>query len=92
MQIHKVSVQIDDTVRENSTLKRMCENRENEINALMASNREIERNNEIQAEENKNIALNLKNLKEERNRNEEECERLNKVLEESISTLKHLEK
>lgn len=58
----------------------------------MASNREIERNNEIQAEENKNIALNLKNLKEERNRNEEECERLNKVLEESISTLKHLEK
>ena len=70
----------------------MCENRENEINALMASNREIERNNEIQAEENKNIALNLKNLKEERNRNEEECERLNKVLEESISTLKHLEK
>ena len=87
-----MSVQIDDTVRENSTLKRMCENRENEINALMASNREIERNNEIQAEENKNIALNLKNLKEERNRNEEECERLNKVLEESISTLKHLEK
>lgn len=24
MQIHKVSVQIDETVRENSTLKRMC--------------------------------------------------------------------
>lgn len=41
MQIHKVSVQIDDTVRENSTLKRMCENRETEINALMSSNREI---------------------------------------------------
>jgi len=28
MQIHKASVQIDDTVRENSTLKRMCDNRE----------------------------------------------------------------
>jgi hypothetical protein len=24
MQIHKVTVQIDDTVRENATLKRMC--------------------------------------------------------------------
>ena len=28
MQIHKVSVQIDDAVREHSTLKRMCDNRE----------------------------------------------------------------
>lgn len=56
----------------------------------MSSNREIERNNEMQAEENRNIAMNLKNLKEERNRNEEECERLNKVLEENISTLKQL--
>jgi hypothetical protein len=39
MQIHKVTVQIDDTVRENSTLKRMCENRESEIASMMASNR-----------------------------------------------------
>jgi hypothetical protein len=39
MQIHKVTVQIDDTVRENSTLKRMCENRETEIASMMASNR-----------------------------------------------------
>ena len=58
----------------------------------MSSNREIERNNEIQIEENKNLSLNLKNLKEERNRNEEECERLNKLLEESVATLKQLEK
>ena len=41
MQIHKASVQIDDTVRENSTLKRMCDNRETQIAALIASNREI---------------------------------------------------
>jgi hypothetical protein len=39
MSIHKVTVQIDDTVRENSTLKRMCENREGEIASMMASNR-----------------------------------------------------
>ena len=58
----------------------------------MSSNREIERNNEIQIEENKNLSWNLKNLKEERNRNEEECERLNKLLEESVATLKQLEK
>ena len=58
----------------------------------MASNREIEKNNELQAEENKNMALNLKTLKEERNRAEEEADRLNKVLDESINTLKNLEK
>lgn len=38
------------------------------------------------------MALNLKSLKEERNRAEEEADRLNKVLDESISTLKNLEK
>lgn len=27
MQIHKMNVQIEDTIRENSTLKRICENR-----------------------------------------------------------------
>ena len=70
----------------------MCDNREAEISALMASNREIEKNNELQAEENKNMALNLKSLKEERNRAEEEADRLNKVLDESINTLKNLEK
>jgi hypothetical protein len=48
IQIHKVSVQIDDTIRENATLKRMCENRENEIENLMTSNREIEKKNELQ--------------------------------------------
>lgn len=64
MQIHKVSVQIDDTVRENTTLKRMCDNREAEIAALMASNREIEKTNELQAEENKNLVHTLKTLKD----------------------------
>ena len=92
MQIHKVTVQIDDTVRENTTLKRMCDNREAEISSLMQSNREIEKNNELQCEENKNLSLTLKSLKEERNRAEDEAEKLNKLLDESINTLKHLEK
>jgi peptidoglycan hydrolase CwlO-like protein len=28
MQVHKVNAQIEDTQRENNTLKRMCDNRE----------------------------------------------------------------
>ena len=59
IQIHKSSVQIDDTIRENATLKRMCENRENEISSLMASNREIEKNNELQLEENHGLTANV---------------------------------
>ena len=50
MQIHKVSIQIEDTVRENSTLKKMCDNRSAEITELITSNREMEKNNEIQIE------------------------------------------
>lgn len=69
MQIHKVSVQIEDTLRENSTLKRMCENREQEISSLMTSNREIEKANDLQQEENRNLSVNLKQLKEERTKN-----------------------
>jgi hypothetical protein len=49
-------------VRENSTLKRMCENREQEISSLVNTNREIEKNNELQQEENKSLAINVKVL------------------------------
>ena len=28
IQIHKASAQVEDTIRENATLKRMCDNRE----------------------------------------------------------------
>lgn len=72
MQIHKVNIQIDDTARENSTLKKMCENRSAEITELMTSNREMENNNDIQLEENKNLSSTLKTIKEERNKAEEE--------------------
>ena len=39
MQIHKVNLQIEDVIRENTTLKRMCENRETEITSLINANR-----------------------------------------------------
>jgi hypothetical protein len=35
----------------------MCENREAEIASLMASNREIEKNNELQQEQNKSFSI-----------------------------------
>lgn len=51
----------------------MCENREMEITGLVTSNRELEKNNELQQEENRSLAINLKQLKEERAKNEAEC-------------------
>lgn len=45
MQIQKVSSQIEEANRENNTLKRMCDNREHEINTLVNSNRELEKSN-----------------------------------------------
>lgn len=45
MQVQRVNSQIEETHRENNTLKRMCDNREFEINSLMNSNRELERTN-----------------------------------------------
>lgn len=44
-------------MRENSTIKRMCENREVEIAQLMASNREVEKNNELQIEQNNAFSI-----------------------------------
>ncbi len=48
IQIHKVNLQVEDTLRENATLKRMCENRELEITSLVNGNRELEKSNDLQ--------------------------------------------
>ena len=37
----------------------MCENREVEIASLVSANRELEKNNELQAEENKGLTINV---------------------------------
>lgn len=37
----------------------MCENREVEISSLVSANRELEKSNELQAEENKGLAINV---------------------------------
>lgn len=44
-QIHFSSTQIEEAMRDNSTLKRMCDNRNAEIASLMANNRELEKKN-----------------------------------------------
>ncbi len=45
-----MGAQVEETLRENGTLKRMCENREAEIGNLVSSNRELEKSNELQQE------------------------------------------
>lgn len=46
LQIHKSSVSIEEVLRDINNIKRTCENRENEIAALLASNQEINSKNE----------------------------------------------
>lgn len=45
MQIHKCSVQIEDILRDTSGIKRMCDNREAEISAQIASNQDLDAKN-----------------------------------------------
>jgi hypothetical protein len=42
MQIHKCSVSIEDVLRENNGIKRICENRVNEISSIMSLNQEVD--------------------------------------------------
>ena len=56
IQIHKCSVQIDDTMREIGNLKRVLDNRENEISAQISYNQELEKNNNEQIEIDNSLA------------------------------------
>jgi chromosome segregation ATPase len=58
----------------------------------MGINQEFEKSNEDQLELNKSLNQKILKMKEERNSCELECERLRKLLEDSINTLKNLEK
>jgi hypothetical protein len=48
--IHKTTSLIENTIGENSTLKKMCDNRNADISSLMSQNRELEKHNDEQAE------------------------------------------
>lgn len=45
MQIHKSTVQIEEVIREISNLKRTCENKENEISALLSNHQDLNSKN-----------------------------------------------
>lgn len=62
VQIHKATVEVEETLRENTTLKRMCDNRATEISALMAGNRELEKDNEHRTDENRQLTYNVRTL------------------------------
>ena len=49
-------MQIDDTAREIGNLKRVCDNRDNEIAAQISYNQELEKNNNEQIEINNSLA------------------------------------
>ena len=49
-------MQIDDTMREIANLKRVCDNRENEIASQISYNQELEKNNNEQIEANNALA------------------------------------
>jgi len=64
MQIQRVSVEIEEALRENTALKRMSDARANEIQAIINDNRDLEGKNERQNDENRNLSYNIKALKE----------------------------
>lgn len=50
-QIEDVSVQVSNATKDNSTLKKISENRESEISSLNITLNELEKTNQLQAEE-----------------------------------------
>lgn len=57
MQIHKYGTNTEEIFRDIAGVKRVCENRENEIATLLTSNQEMNGKNEEMSEENKNKLL-----------------------------------
>lgn len=90
--IQRISVEIEEALRENTALKRMSDARANEIQVIINDNRDLEGKNERQNDENRNLSLNIKALKEERKKLEDDCDALNNLLDENVNKLKALER
>lgn len=90
--IHKTGFQAEEIARENGTLKRIIDNRNAEIDGLVVRNSDLEKKNEMQAEENRNIAYSIKQIKEEKLKLELECEKIHSLLDANIANLKTIEK
>lgn len=70
----------------------MSDARAAEIQANINQNRDLEGKNEILNEQNRNLAISIKALKDERNKLEEDCDHLSDLLDKNIAVLKGLER
>ena len=90
--LQKANLLIDELLRGNTNLKRQCDGRASEIQSFRYQIKEIDNKNQRSNDENRTLALNIKSLKEERKRIEDECEELSGHLDETMGRLKGLEK
>lgn len=92
MQLQRCNLVIEDLLRENTALKKQCDNRSAEIQAIRFEIKEIENKNQRGNDENRALAVTLKGLKEERKRLEDVCEELSSALDAGVAKLKATEK
>ena len=92
IQIQRVSVEIEEALRENTALKRMSDARANEIQAIINDNRDLEGKNERQNDDNRNLSYNIKALKKKKKKLEDDCDALSNLLDDNINKLKALER
>lgn len=66
----------------------MSDARANEIQGLLNEQRDLDHKNQRQLQENKSLGLNIRGLKDERKKLEDDCDALSGILEENINRLK----
>ena len=90
--LQRMAIDIEESLRENSAMKRMCEARANEIQTLLGEQRDLDGKNQRHLQENKNAGQMIKGLKDERKKLEDDCDALSGLLEEGVNKLKNLER
>ena len=92
VQLQRCNLVIEDLLRENTGLKKQCDNRGAQIQAIKFEIKEIENKNQRGNDENRALAMTLKELKEQRKRLEDVCEQLSSALDAGVAKLKATEK
>ena len=90
--LQKACLHIEELIRENTTKKRMNGARLNEVQQITVEIKTVDNKNQRINEENKNLAITVRGLKDERKRLEEECDGLNALLDSNVQKLKNLER
>lgn len=81
VQLQKANLEIEELIRENTGVKRGCDARNGEVQALKYQIKDLDNKNERSNDENRSLAISLKGLKEERKRLEDECDTLSSLLD-----------